>query len=86
MALQTLDDNRLRAVIAECPYSTFRAVAYDRVPWLLGLPRWSKPVFAPIVETAFLYARLRYGVWLPAADAASALARSPAPGLLSGWR
>lgn len=82
VALLALDDPLLRAVIAECPYSSFRAIAYDRAPALFNLPPAAGLALAPLIEPAFLYARLRHGIWLPAADPASTLARARQPVLL----
>jgi len=60
--LQTLQvEPRFCAVAAECPFSTFRESAYDRMgeafhtgPWL------GRTLLSPAVEVAFLYTRLRY--------------------------
>ena len=71
--LQSLPQGRLAAVVSECAYSTFRSVAYDRLPLLLGLPLWLRPLSAPFVETAILYTRVRYGVNLGDADAHRAM-------------
>ncbi|MDP8983277.1 MAG: alpha/beta fold hydrolase [Acidobacteriota bacterium] len=76
-------ESRLQAVVAECPYSSFHAVAYDR----LGGPFHIHGIAArltlwPIVEPAFLHARLRYGLNLWDASPRDAVAASRVPILL----
>jgi fermentation-respiration switch protein FrsA (DUF1100 family) len=51
------------AVDVECPFATFREIAYDRMgqrfhtgPWL------GRTLLRPMVESAFLYARWKYAV------------------------
>lgn len=63
----------LRAVVADSPFSTFREVACHR----LG-GKWS----APMVDTAFLYGRARYGVDLGDASPFRAVRGSDVPVLL----
>ncbi len=78
--LQSLaTEPRLRAVVAECPYATFREVAYDR----LATPRFP-PHFSlwPIIQTGYLYARLRYGVDLHLASPLAAVRATHVPILL----
>jgi alpha-beta hydrolase superfamily lysophospholipase len=60
--LQSLQvEPRFCAVAAECPFSTFREIAYDRMgqPFHLG-PWVGRTLLRPAVEVAFLYVRLRY--------------------------
>ena len=40
---------RFRAIVAECPFSDFHSIAYDRLSEIVALPC---PLFAPIVEPA----------------------------------
>lgn len=49
--------------MAECPFSTFREIAYDRMgqPFHLG-PWVGRTILRPAVESAFWYARVRYGL------------------------
>lgn len=66
---------RLRAVVTGCLFSDFHNVAYDRLAGLLPIPRLA---FAPVVEPALLYARLRFGLNLYDASPI-AHARAPDP-------
>jgi uncharacterized protein len=68
-------DPRFRAVVAEAPFASFREIACDR----LGLPG---PLPRLLVEPAFLYARLRYGLDMEAASALEALRGASLPVLL----
>ena len=78
--LQSLSvEPRLRAVVAECPFSDFHNVAYDRLAGLLPTPRLG---FAPVVEPALVYARLRYGINLYEASPIDSVRRSRTPVLL----
>lgn len=70
---------RFRAVVAECPFATFEEVAFDRLHQISLLP---KPVLWPLVRTANLYARVRYGIDLNRASPADAVARTHVPILL----
>jgi dipeptidyl aminopeptidase/acylaminoacyl peptidase len=77
------DESRFRAVVAESPYSSFHSVAYERV----GGPVRIRGIAArltlwPIVEPAFLYARLRYALNLWTASPRDAVAASHVPVLL----
>jgi dipeptidyl aminopeptidase/acylaminoacyl peptidase len=76
-------ESRFQAVVAESPYSSFHSVAYDR----LGGPFRIRGIAArltlwPIVEPAFLYTRLHYGVNLWTASPGNAVAASRVPVLL----
>jgi pimeloyl-ACP methyl ester carboxylesterase len=60
--LQSLDTHpNFCAVAAESPFATFREIAYDRMgqPFHLG-PWVGRTILRPIVEIAFLRARLKY--------------------------
>ena len=72
--LQALPAGRFRAAAAESPFSTFRAVALDRI----GLG----PLSYLAIEPGLLYARLRYGIDLGAARPEDGVANSTTPLLL----
>lgn len=76
--LQTLpDEPRIRAAVADCPFATFRRVAYHRVSQASGMPVWFGGLLAaPLVEQAMLYARLRYGVDLSHSSPLDAMRRN----------
>jgi uncharacterized protein len=76
-------ESRFCAVIAECPFSTFRETSYDRIgqrfhtgPWL------GRTVLRPIVISAFVYARLRYKVDMDRVSPEDAVAATRVPVLL----
>ena len=76
-------DDRFCAVVAECPFSNFREIAYDKIgqrfhtgPWL------GRTLLRPIVDSAFLCARLRYGLNMELASPEEAVARTHVPVLL----
>jgi len=72
------------AVVAESPFSTFRAVAFDRVGYFSGGlgPWFGRTIGRLPVEVALLYARIRYGLDLTQANPADAIQHSPVPILL----
>lgn len=75
--------SRFCAVAAESPFSTFREAAYDRLGQRFGRGPWlGRTLLRPVIESAFLYARVRYGVNLNMASAATAVARTSVPILL----
>jgi hypothetical protein len=71
------------AVAAECPFSTYRETAYDRMgqPFHLG-PWVGRTILRPTVESAFLYARWRYGLNMDKVAPEDAVAASKVPVLL----
>jgi uncharacterized protein len=81
--LQALPLARIDAVVAECSYSDFRAVAYHRVGQRIWLSepaaRWT---LWPLLEPALVWVRLRHGVDLRAASPEAGLRGSAAPVLL----
>jgi hypothetical protein len=80
IVLQALaTEPRLRAVVAECPFATFTEIAYERLTDRSGLPR---PVFWPVVQIGYLYARVRYGVDLHRASPLDAVRATRVPILL----
>jgi fermentation-respiration switch protein FrsA (DUF1100 family) len=73
----------LCAVAVESPYSTFRAISYER----LGRGTHTGPLFwrtlgRPVIEIAIAYTRLRYGIYLPDANPEAAVEHSHTPSLL----
>jgi alpha-beta hydrolase superfamily lysophospholipase len=70
---------RFRAVVAECPFASFEEVAYDRLSQASGIAR---PVFWPIVNFGFVYARVRYGVNMYQASPSLAIRGTHIPILL----
>jgi fermentation-respiration switch protein FrsA (DUF1100 family) len=71
------------AVAVECPFSTYRETAYDRMgqPFHLG-PWVGRTILWPAVESAFLYARVRYGLDMEKVSPEDAVAASKVPVLL----
>jgi uncharacterized protein len=62
--LQSLDTHaNFCAVATESPFSNFREIAYDRMgqPFHLG-PWFGRTILRPLVEVAFLRARLKYNL------------------------
>jgi uncharacterized protein len=70
---------RFRAVVADCPFATFREIAYDRLAQN-GLR--SRVISWPVVELGFGYTRLRYSVNLGQASPLEALRNARTPVLL----
>jgi fermentation-respiration switch protein FrsA (DUF1100 family) len=71
------------AVVAECPFASFREASYDRLAAKLGAGAWlGRTLLRPAVEAGFLYARLRYGVDLDQDSPEDAVAASKVPVLL----
>jgi alpha-beta hydrolase superfamily lysophospholipase len=82
--LKSLDAGaRFDAVVAECSFSTFHQIAYDRLASVLGLnSRVGHLLLSALIEPAFLYARLRYGVDLRSASPLDAVRATNTPILL----
>jgi hypothetical protein len=81
--LQSLDGSEFCAVVAESPFVTFREIAYDRLGQPLRAGTWFGSTFLrPVVESAFFYARMRYGIDLRQASAEGAVRRTAIPILL----
>jgi pimeloyl-ACP methyl ester carboxylesterase len=71
------------AVVAEAPFSSFREIGYERIAQGLGASVGFSHIFAlPMVNSAFLYARLRYGLDFDQASPERKLAASHVPALL----
>jgi uncharacterized protein len=69
-----------RAIVAECTFSDFTHIAEDRAGQILRVePTW---MLLPLVDSGFLYARLRYGLALSEASPIEALRGSDTPVLL----
>lgn len=76
-------EGRLEAVIAESPFTTFSAAAYDKLADRYGLPRRLAHVtFGPLCELAIWYVRWRYGFNLHRARPVEAIQRADVPVLL----
>lgn len=57
------------AVVAECPFSSFRLIARERVGQRIGGSSFAARLFAgALVATAFYYAEVRYGIDLTLAS------------------
>lgn len=79
--LQTLPvEPRILAAVAECPFATFREVAYHRIAQASGMPPWLGHVLAaPVTEQAFLYTNVRFGINLNHSSPRDALRQTKAP-------
>jgi pimeloyl-ACP methyl ester carboxylesterase len=75
--------SELCALAVESPYSTFRAISYER----LGRGSHAGTLFwrtlgRPVLEVAIVYTRLRYGIYLPNANPEAAVEQASTPTLL----
>jgi uncharacterized protein len=74
---------RFCAVAGEGAFSTFRETAYDRMGQRFHTGPWfGRTILRPVVEGAFLYARLRYGLDMGQVSPEDAVAVSGVPVLL----
>jgi uncharacterized protein len=82
--LQALaNEPRFCAAVAEAPFSSLREVAYDRLGQHVGSGAWlGRTLFRPLIDEAFLIARLRYQIDFDAASPAKAAATTHVPILL----
>ena len=82
--LQSLrSETRFCAVVAESPFASFREIGYDRVGQRFNTGPWlGRTVLRPIVEFAFLYARLKYKLDFEQVSPQAAVAQSKVPILL----
>jgi hypothetical protein len=73
----------LCAVAVESPYSTFRAISYERLgrSTHTGAFFW-RTLGRPVIEVAIAYSRLRHGIYLPDANPEAAVEHSTVPSLL----
>jgi uncharacterized protein len=79
----TAADSRVCATVAESPFETFREVAYERIGQMTNTGPWlGKTVARPMVELAFLLARVRTGVWLTDASPLRVIQQTHTPILL----
>ena len=71
------------AAVVEAPFARFRQISYERLGRRTGTGAlfW-QTLGRPILEIAFVYTQLRYGVYLPNADPLEAVAHSTTPTLL----
>jgi|HubBroStandDraft_1064217.scaffolds.fasta_scaffold00056_58 pimeloyl-ACP methyl ester carboxylesterase len=82
--LQSLTvEPRFCAVAAESSFASFREIAYDRMgqPFHLG-PWFGRTIFRPVVEFAFLYARVKYGLNMQQVSPEDSVATTQVPVLL----
>src|SRR5450432_300449 len=77
-ALRT--ETRFCAVVAESPFASFREIGYDRVGQPFNTGPWlGRTILRPIVEFAFLYARLKYKLDFEQVSPEDAVARTKVP-------
>jgi len=84
LMLQSLAvESRYCAVAVESSFSTAREMSYERVSGPLHLKPWfGKTIGLPVIASAVLYARARYGIDLLAPSPLVALEHSQVPVLL----
>lgn len=71
------------AVVAESPFSNFHEIAYDRVGQFFHVDSWlGRTVLRPMVISAFVYARWKYGLNLSEVAPETAVASTSVPVLL----
>jgi hypothetical protein len=76
-------ETRFSAVVAECPFADFERVAVDRVAQRIPGPvAVTRTLAVPMVWSAFLYARMRYGVDFRGASPENAVVGTRTPVLL----
>lgn len=76
-------ESRFCAVVAESPFSSFRAVGCERAAFYVGAPPWvGRTVLRLPVEIGILYARIRYGLDFARDNPIQAVAESSTPVLL----
>jgi uncharacterized protein len=82
--LQSLGlERRFCAVIAESSFVSFREVAYDRVGQPFHAGSWlGRTLLRPLIEFAFLYSRVRYGLNFEQASPEEVVGAANAPVLL----
>ena len=83
IALQAAEESEVCAVVAEAPFASFREIGYERIAQGLGTSvEFSHVAALPMVNAAFIYARLRYGLKFDEASPERRLAASHVPALL----
>lgn len=76
-------EQRYCAVAVESPFSTAREMSYERISGPLHLQPWfGKTLGRPVIWSAVLYARLRYGIDLLQPNPLEAVTHSTVPVLL----
>jgi alpha-beta hydrolase superfamily lysophospholipase len=83
IALEAATAPDVCAVVAEAPFASFREIGYERIAQGLGTSIGVSHATAwPLIDVAFLYARLRYGLHFDEASPEQRLAASHVPALL----
>ncbi len=78
--MQSIDGDRFCAAIAESGFASFREAAFDRIADAMNMPLWAaRTLMRPAVEVGFVYAKLRYSVWLGSAVPEEVVAQSRTP-------
>ncbi len=79
--LQSLrTETRFCAVVAESPFASFREIGYDRVGQRFNTGPWlGRTLLRPIVEFAFIYARLKYKLNFEQVSPEDAIAQTKIP-------
>jgi len=79
--LQSLKtETRFCSVVAESPFASFREIGYDRVGQRFNTGSWlGRTILRPIIEFAFLYARLKYKLDFEQVSPEDAIARTKVP-------
>jgi hypothetical protein len=76
-------DPIFQAIVAECPFAELRTEGEYDVQQMHQLPEWlNKPLSETMVECAFLYARVRFGVDLSGVSPLKDIAHTKTPILL----
>ena len=76
-------EHRFRAVVAECAFANFADIAVYRVAQRIPLPdALGHAAAAPVVWSAFLYARMRYGLDFRRVSPETAMSDASTPVLL----
>ena len=85
--LQSLErETRFSAVVAECPFADFERVAVDRVAQRIPGPlAVGRALAAPMVWSAFVYARGKYGVDFRGASPESSGGWNADTGAVDSW-
>ncbi len=74
---------QLCAVAVESPYSTFWQIGFERMGRGTGIgTKFWRTAGLPVMGFAIVYARLRYGIWMPKASSLEAVKHSRVPALL----
>ena len=84
LVLESLSqEDRFCAIVAESPFSSFRAVGYERAALYLGAPSWVGSTLLRLpVEAGMAYAKWRYSLDFDSDSPAEAVGHSATPILL----